>query len=399
MGVTMRQVAERAGVSIKTVSRVANGEPNVSDELRRRVLLAVEELDWRPSVAARSLRTGRTHSLAVVVPELDSGWAAALTQEIALEAALRGLQVSIEPAGARLQHLASVLRARASSIDGAVVLHPLHGPGTAPGPEDRQTEAGHEEPGAGRGGERPGGSGAGPGPVASVSTVPVSASAVPVSVVRASAAEDLDEGAGGVRLDLRRGGELIASHLRALRLERVALLGPGADVPSSLLGAVGALVPGAMRLPALAGEGMVGGAAAIGALRAPLDAIDAIVCADDDLALGALSALAGLGVDVPSRLGVTGLGDLDGGRFSTPSLTTLRFPLDQVARLLLDDLERAWEGRPRGGVRVVEPVLVRRESTVGGMWGAGVRGLGPGVRALGSGAAPTEPVGGVGVSR
>ena len=390
MGVTMRQVAERAGVSIKTVSRVANGEPNVSDELRRRVLLAVEELDWRPSVAARSLRTGRTHSLVVVVPELDSGWAAALTQEIALEAALRGLQVSIEPAGARLQHLASVLRARASSIDGAVVLHPLHGLGRGPRTEGGQVEVGHEEPGAGRFGERPGGSGAGPGPVASVS-------AVPVSVVRASAAEDLGEGAGGIRLDLRRGAELIASHLRALRLERVALLGPGADVPSGLLGAVGALVPGAMRLPALAGEGMAGGAAAIGALRARLDAIDAIVCADDDLALGALSALAGLGVEVPGRLVVTGLGDLDGGRFSTPSLTTLRFPLGEVARLVLDDLGRAWEVRPRGGARVVEPVLVRRESTVGGMWGTGVRDLGPGVRGLGAGAAPTEPVGRVGV--
>ncbi len=53
--VTIYDVAQLAGVSIKTVSRVTNGEPNVRDETRRRVRMAIDQLDYQPDERARQL--------------------------------------------------------------------------------------------------------------------------------------------------------------------------------------------------------------------------------------------------------------------------------------------------------------------------------------------------------
>ena len=64
----MRDVAERAGVSVTSVSHVINHTRRVSDDLRQRVLLAMEELGYQPNALARSLRRKETHTLGVIVP-------------------------------------------------------------------------------------------------------------------------------------------------------------------------------------------------------------------------------------------------------------------------------------------------------------------------------------------
>ena len=63
---TMRQVAERAGVSAKTVSRVINNDKYVSDDVRRRVETAVAELSYVPNLLARTFRSGRDAAIAKV---------------------------------------------------------------------------------------------------------------------------------------------------------------------------------------------------------------------------------------------------------------------------------------------------------------------------------------------
>jgi LacI family transcriptional regulator len=65
----MRDVAERAGVSITTVSHVINETRPVSDELRSRVLAAIDDLGYQPNVLARSLRRGKTHTIGMIVPD------------------------------------------------------------------------------------------------------------------------------------------------------------------------------------------------------------------------------------------------------------------------------------------------------------------------------------------
>jgi LacI family transcriptional regulator len=69
---TIREVATRAGVSVATVSRVLNEYPFVSEDARRRVIEAVDEFEYRPDVAARSMRTGTTRAVGLVVSDFSN---------------------------------------------------------------------------------------------------------------------------------------------------------------------------------------------------------------------------------------------------------------------------------------------------------------------------------------
>ena len=66
----MADVARAAGVSQQTVSRVANGLPNVNEQTRQRVQAAMQELGFRPSYAGRSLRDGRYHSVGLCINDV-----------------------------------------------------------------------------------------------------------------------------------------------------------------------------------------------------------------------------------------------------------------------------------------------------------------------------------------
>jgi LacI family transcriptional regulator len=70
MAVTMRDVAEQAGVSIKTVSRVVNKQGEISEATRFRVQAVINELGYRPNVLARGLVSGRTLSVGMVIPRI-----------------------------------------------------------------------------------------------------------------------------------------------------------------------------------------------------------------------------------------------------------------------------------------------------------------------------------------
>jgi LacI family transcriptional regulator len=72
MPVTMRDVAQKAGVSIKTVSRVVNDQGEISDETRQRVMTAITELGYRPSRIARAMVTQRTHTVGMVIPDITN---------------------------------------------------------------------------------------------------------------------------------------------------------------------------------------------------------------------------------------------------------------------------------------------------------------------------------------
>ena len=76
MVVTIKHVAERAGVSIKTVSRVINGEAHVTPAKREAVMRVVRELDYRPNAFARSLSSSRSYLLGLLIDDPASGYAA-----------------------------------------------------------------------------------------------------------------------------------------------------------------------------------------------------------------------------------------------------------------------------------------------------------------------------------
>jgi LacI family transcriptional regulator len=68
----MRDVARKAGVSIKTVSRVVNDQGEISDETRQRILAVIDELGYRPNLLARGLVTQRTRTIGLVVPDITN---------------------------------------------------------------------------------------------------------------------------------------------------------------------------------------------------------------------------------------------------------------------------------------------------------------------------------------
>lgn len=96
---TMRQVAERAGVSAKTVSRVINNDRYVSDDVRQRVEQAIAELNYVPNALARTFRSGRDTTIGVAVPDISDPFFATLTRAIEEVARLRGVAVVVTSLG------------------------------------------------------------------------------------------------------------------------------------------------------------------------------------------------------------------------------------------------------------------------------------------------------------
>ncbi|MGH6934001.1 MAG: LacI family DNA-binding transcriptional regulator [Dongiaceae bacterium] len=88
-------VAKRAGVSLGTASRAINGNPAVSSQLRDRVLAATVELDYRPNALARALRSSRTHSIGLILPDVTNPFFGELAKHVEQVAAGIGYTVML----------------------------------------------------------------------------------------------------------------------------------------------------------------------------------------------------------------------------------------------------------------------------------------------------------------
>ncbi len=122
---TVKDVARLAQVSAKTVSNVMNGGVHVNDQTRRRVLAAMDELDYVPNLAARGLRNGRTGIIALALPDLSTAYSAEMIHHMVIEAKQRGWSLLLEETGADGAREEQLLtRARHHEVDG-LVLNPI----------------------------------------------------------------------------------------------------------------------------------------------------------------------------------------------------------------------------------------------------------------------------------
>ena len=122
MRATVRDVANLAGVSPKTVSNVINGIVPVRPETRARVEAALVELDYVPNLSARGLRNGRSGNIALALPDLSTAYSAELARWFVELAHDRGWAIQLEATGSDPhREVALVSRARTHLVDGLVL--------------------------------------------------------------------------------------------------------------------------------------------------------------------------------------------------------------------------------------------------------------------------------------
>lgn len=336
---TIEQVAEVAGVSRSTVSRVINGVSTVDPELRELVEQAIEATGYVPNLAARSLVTRRTGSVALVVSEPeDRSFEEPFLSRIFTDPYLgrvtdgalqvlrpEGIHLVIMPADAPAH--GQVLRyLRQGHVDG-VLLISSHV--TDPLPR-----------------------------LVCELRIPAVLSARPASPLPLSY----------VDVEQREGARLAADHLMALGRARPATVCGPLDITAGqdrLAGFRSALaMHGHAYVPAEVGDfTRAGGERATRALLAAHPEVDALFVANDLMAEGALQALRDLGRRVPEDVAIVGFDDSSSALACRPQLTTVRQPLEemaaQMARLLLARLAEP-EAPPRSAI--FSPTLVRRAS-------------------------------------
>lgn len=323
---TMKDVAHEAGVSVKSVSRVVNDHPNISHDVRRRVLQAIETLEWRPNPYARSLRTGRTGLIAVSIQDLRTPTAARMVQELVAEAERQDLNVSIEPSHGSPAKVRQTLDARGRTFDAVVHVGPVSEPGLF------ESQDG----------------------------------GLPIVAISSGLDPEVPLGADRVDPDSHASAQILLRHLQSVGHHRAIILAGSPDRPDAFVTQLQDTLPDATTLRC---EGTVDRSAGRCLAREVLTAspdVDAVVCASDELAIGALTYFVEHGVDVPGRIAVTGHGNAEDGEFTTPSLTTIDLRIPQLARLALDRIRIRLAGKAEEPQRTVVPVtVIRRESTLG----------------------------------
>ncbi len=108
---TMRDVARVAGVSAKTVSRVFNDDPHVTEETRERVRWAMQKLNYVPNLLARSFRAGADPAVGLAVPDIDDPFFAEITSSIEIDLVGRGMAVVVSSLGQAAERERSALEA------------------------------------------------------------------------------------------------------------------------------------------------------------------------------------------------------------------------------------------------------------------------------------------------
>ena len=335
-GTSLKDVAQRAGVSVKTVSNVVNRYAHVSTATRERVQQALTELNYRPNLSARNLRGGRTGVIALALPELDLPYFAELARCVIKAAENHGWTVLIEQTDGIAEREELALDGiRAHLLDG-LILSPI-----TMGAEELSRRQ----------------------------------DLTPLVLL----GERVSDGpADHVAIDNVAAARDATAHLLGLGRTRIAALGDQPQPTSQtahlrLRGYTEALARAGVPVdPALVAPvdryHRADGAAAMRHLLDLAEPPDAVFCFNDLMALGALRTLHERGVRVPEQIAVVGWDDIEDGRFSSPTLSTVQPDKEQIAVTAVEMLAaRLGSGRdaPAREVIATHSLVVRESSSRG----------------------------------
>jgi DNA-binding LacI/PurR family transcriptional regulator len=330
----MKEIAEAVGVSQSTVSRVLNGSPGnvpIAQDTRERIQLAVKELGYRPDPLARGLRGVGTALLGLIVREVADPFFASAIEVIAGEARRHGYNLVLghaQSSGDEALALSSILETR--HCDGIILLGDL-----------KDTPKVWDD---------------------------ISDAAIPLVALCQG---PRTPGLPTINTDNARGVTLSLEYLHKLGHSRIAFVDAGwlGDVGErrtaylDWMSQHGKPMPDGYQQPG--DNNPESGAEAFKRLMALPEPPSAVLCATDQVALGVLSAAGELSVVVPTDVSVIGFDDIPLARFTVPSLTTVRQPLQDMARLALEQLltlVKREEAPPMVYRQICQPTLVKRGS-------------------------------------
>ena len=302
---TIRDVAREADVSVASVSRALNGHSSVHPDTRARVLAAAKSLGYVPHAGARSLSLARSHAIGVVLPDLHGEFFSEIVRGMDREVTARGYHLLLSNMHADAALAAQAVRSMRGRVDGLVVMAPQL---DAAGLDDALPRD------------------------------------VPAVLVNSH------DGAGhaAFRIDNGAGMAAVVAHVVATgRRDLVHIAGPDGNIDAqerrdAFLAACARHLPGVQPTVVVGDFHEESGGAAVAMLRARGIAFDAIVAANDQMALGALTALRDAGTAVPGEVAIAGFDDIPLSRYL--GLTTVRVPLAEMGARAVARLIDALEG-------------------------------------------------------
>ncbi len=336
MPVTVKDIAKKAGVSHATVSRALRGNPLISDETTERIRRLALQMGYRPSAAARALKTNRSQVLGVVLSSVEDPFFSEI---------LQGIEEAVQDSGYSL-FIASANRdpARERKIVQTMVEH------RADGVIICSTSFSSEQ------------------------SSQLLQYGVPLVVINNQAAEDFRYSIYHDDID---GSRQVTRHLIELGHRKIAYIGNSASGRTTLdrltgfrqeMESAGLAVPGEF-IYETAGGGPENGMEAVTHFLALQDRPTAFVCFNDMMAIGVLKALQQAGAQVPRDMSVAGFDNVIFSAYTNPPLTTFeqpkRFIGTEAARLLLDLLSSSSDDEMpnQQNVRILQGRLLVRAST------------------------------------
>ena len=326
---TIREVAQRAGVSYQTVSRVINNHPMVAASTRALVRAAIAELDYHPNAQAVGLSRNRADIIGVITHSIASPFFAQIVDGTAqaLQAQGRYMLLGCAKMTSQQETINSLQRSR--RIDGMIIILPL----------STSLEAAQQ----------------------------LASSQFPLVLVDLQ--YDID--ANYIAIDNRQGAYCATEHLIELGHRRIGLISGPLIQPVAHLRIAG--YQDALRAyglpynPALVVTGdfaHTGGEAGAAHFLSLDDPPTAIFACNDQMAFGTVRTLRRHGVRVPEDISVIGFDDIAEASISYPPLTTIRQPLYEMGRLAADYICRVIDGIETERLQVtLTTELIVRQST------------------------------------
>ncbi|WP_106505632.1 LacI family DNA-binding transcriptional regulator [Brachybacterium timonense] len=328
--VTLRDVADAAGVSIKTVSNVVNDRPNVGPATRERVQQIIRELNYRPQVGARQLRTGTSGLITLAIPSLAGSYFSELAQAFAQEAQRRRHSIMLHTTVGGAEEERSVLSGFTRVIGDGVIFSPI-----AIGEDTLAAMDRTIQPTVFIGEHVP------------EQALPAGSDYVHTDNVQAAADATAHLAQRGSRRIAYVGALTVAEAAQEHSTSRLRVAGYRQALAERGLG------PPVVQ--AVETWTLEGGAAAVPPLLANCPDVDGIVCGNDEIARGVMLALRTRGLEVPQQVRVIGYDDTRESRYTTPTLSSIDPQREQLVGTVLDMLiERiqGYDGPPR---RVIAP--------------------------------------------